>query len=137
MRWVGRGHGFPCPSNDEVERGESEEVKSILLFSLFTIFLPEPFDPSRCIQEFLLPSEERMTAGTNLHTDLFLGALRLKGGTTGAFDQCIKNFRMDILLHLIITSKLPFYRFFSLFQPFFKLNDPLPAMSNRPRANPY
>jgi hypothetical protein len=40
-----------------------------------------------------------MTAGTDLHMNLFLGTLRLKGRTTGTFDDRIKNFRMSILFH--------------------------------------
>ena len=66
-----------------------------------------------------------MAVGTNLHMDLFLGTLRLEGRPTSALDHCIKNFRVDIFLHLE-TSNFLFYRFFSLFQLFyFKFNEGL------------
>ena len=99
-----------------MERSGLEEVKSILLLSLFAILLLEPFDPSGCIQEFLFSGKERMTAGTYLHMDLFLGTLRLKSRTTGTFDERIKNFRMGILFHLSLqTSILLIFHPFSTF----------------------
>jgi len=93
------------------------KVKSTLFFSFFTILLLEPFDPSCRIQEFLFSGEERMTVGTNLHMDLFLGTLRLKGCTTGTFDHRIKNFRVDLFFHL--SLQLPILLIFHRFSTFF------------------
>lgn len=57
-----------------------------------------------------------MAAGTNLHMDLFLGTLRLKGRTTGTFDDRIKNFRVGILFHLSLQpSILLIFHSFSTF----------------------
>jgi hypothetical protein len=66
----------------------------------FTIFLLKPLNSSGGIQKFLLSREERMTTRTDLHMDLFLGALRLKGRSTGAFNHGVENFWMDLFFHL-------------------------------------
>jgi hypothetical protein len=84
------------------------ELESILLISLLAIFFPKSLDPSCGVQEFLFAREERMAVGTDLHMDLLLSTLRLKGGSTGAFDHGIKDFRVNILLHFL-SLHLPFY----------------------------
>ena len=65
----------------------------------FTIFFLESFNPSGGIQQFLFAGEERMTAGTDLNTDLFLSAYRLKRRSAGAFDDRIKDLGMNLLFH--------------------------------------
>jgi len=95
------------------------EIESILLLTLLTIFLLKPLDPSSGIQEFLSPSEERMTVGTDLYMDLLLGALRFEACSTGAFDHGIINFGMNLLLHLQDLHLL-FYPFLMNFQPLLK-----------------
>jgi len=77
------------------------ELESFLLISLLAIFFPKPLDPSCSVQEFLFAREKRMAVGTDLHMDLLLSTLRLKGGPTGALDHGIKDFRVNILLHLL------------------------------------
>jgi hypothetical protein len=78
-----------------------EDFISITLFTLLAIFLPEPFDSPCGIQKFLFPGEERMAVGTDLHMDFLLGTLRLKGGPTGTFDDRIKDFGVNVLLHCL------------------------------------
>ena len=76
-------------------------MESILLVRFLAIFFPKPLDPPCGVQEFLLAREERMAVGTDLNMDVLLGALRLKGGSTGTFDHRIKDFWVNILLHFI------------------------------------
>ena len=105
---VGTGHGFHSPSHENRWNGRPEEIELLLLISLFTILLPESFDPSCRIQKLLLPCKERMTAGTDFHMDLFLSTLRLEGGSASTFDHRVIDFRVDILFHLLCL-RLLFY----------------------------
>jgi hypothetical protein len=77
------------------------ELESFLLLRFLAIFFPKPLDPPRGVQEFLFAREERMAVRTDLNMDLLLGALRFKSGSTGAFDQGIKDFWVNILLHFL------------------------------------
>jgi hypothetical protein len=77
------------------------ELESTLLICLLAIFFLKPLYPSCRIQEFLFTREERMTVGTDLYMDFLLGTLRLKGGPTGAFNDRIKDFGVNILLHCL------------------------------------
>jgi len=42
-----------------------------------------------------------MAVGTDFHMDLFLSTLRLERGSAGTFDHRIKDFRVNILFHLL------------------------------------
>jgi hypothetical protein len=105
---AGTGQGSHGPSHDEKWNGRSEEIKLLLPISLFAILLSKSFDPSCRIQKLLFPCKERMTAGTDFHMDLFLSTLRLEGSSAGAFDHRIKDFRVNILFHLL-SLRLLFY----------------------------
>jgi hypothetical protein len=114
---VGTGHGFHGPSHDDRWNGRSEEIKLLLLLSLFAILLPKSLNPSCRIQKLLFPCKERMTAGTDFHMDLFLSTLRLERGSAGTFDHRIIDLGVDILFHLL-SLRFLFYRFLNYFQLF-------------------
>jgi hypothetical protein len=42
-----------------------------------------------------------MAVGTDLNVNVFLSTLRLESRSTATFDHRIKNFRMNILFHLL------------------------------------
>ncbi len=76
------------------------EWVSIFLFKPIPVFLLKPLNPSCGVHEFLLPREEGMALGADLHMDLLLCALGFKGCSAGAFDNGIINLRVNILFHL-------------------------------------
>ena len=82
-------------------RRKRNGIAEIESTTLFTIFLLKPLNPSSGIQKFLFPGEEGMAVGADLHMDLLLSTLRLKRCSAGTFDHRIKNFRMNILFHLL------------------------------------
>jgi hypothetical protein len=93
-------------------------MESLLLFGLFAILFLKSFDPSCRIQKFLLPGEERMTAGTDLDTNLLLSAFRIEGGSTGTFDHGIIDFWMNIIFHFK-ASNFYFTEFSPIFNTFY------------------
>ncbi len=95
-----------------------DELESITLLNLFTIFFLKSFNSSGGIQKFLFPRKERMAAGTDFYTDFLFGTLRFKGRSAGTLDHRFKNFGMDILFHLI-TSIFYFTNFSRIFKYFY------------------
>jgi len=56
-----------------------------------------------------------MAVGADLYMDLLFRTLRLKGSSTGTFNHCIKNLRVNIFFHLnsLPSSILLIFRKFS------------------------
>ena len=105
-------------------------MESLLWIGLFAILFLKSFDPSCRIQKFLLPGEERMTAGTDLNANLFLGALRLEGSSTGTFDHRIIDSWVNILFHLKASNSY-FTDFLQIFNTFYSVRQPRRRVSPR------
>lgn len=79
---------------------------------------------------------------TDLHMNLFLGALRLKRRTAGTFDQGVKHLRMNLFFHLH-GLQIYFTDFCQIFNLFLRhrggaisdraLNTPSPSLILNPR----
>lgn len=105
-------------------------MESLLLVGLFAILFLKSFDPSCRIQKFLLPGEERMTARTDLDTNLLLSAFRIEGGSTGTFDHGIIDFWMNIIFHFK-ASNFYFTDFSPIFNTFYSVSQPSGRFSSR------
>jgi hypothetical protein len=105
-------------------------MESLLWIGLFTILFLKSFDPSCGIQKFLLPGEERMTARTDLNTNLLLSAFRFEGGSTGTFNHGIIDFWMNIIFHFK-ASNFHFTDFSPIFNTFCSVSQPSGRFSPR------
>src|SRR3972149_5999496 len=103
--WVPKRAGSPTTIDWD---GSSQIWKSelFLLILFFCIFFLKPFDSSSGIQKFLFPSEIGMTIRADFYMDFLFGTLRLKRSSAGTFYHRVKNFGVNLFLHLTASNTL-------------------------------
>jgi hypothetical protein len=70
-----------------------------LLFLILGVLFSKPFNPTRCIHQFLFAGKKGMALRTNFHANVFFGGPHLNGITAGTLDGRWSILWMNIFFH--------------------------------------